>query len=301
VKSILKTLVRRAAAIGGFDDLRTRLDRIAADISSSAKAEQLLLRRQYEALGQANAPLMRFEDVELRVYSQNGEDGILLYLFSLIGMKSYRCVEIGAGDGSQCNTSNLIINHGWTGLLLEGDARLAAQGKRFFTDHPDTSVYPPMLVHVWITRENVNELLAMHGFEGEIDLLSLDIDGVDYWIWDAIDRVSPRVVVAEVQVIWGDDRAVTVPYRPDFVAQFVEGFGVYSGASLPAFVKLGRRKGYRLVGCQRYGFNAFFMREGVGEDMFPEVPVAACLQHPFVAWARDRFLPMVRDRQWVDV
>src|SRR5438046_10236891 len=94
--------------------------------------------------------------------------------------------------------------------------------------------------------------------------------------------VPPRVVVAEVQAIWGDSRAVTVPYRSDFHAEYVDGFGIYCGASLPAFVKLARAKGYRLIGTQRYGFNAFFLRDDVGRAIFPEVSAASCLQHAFV-------------------
>jgi hypothetical protein len=70
---------------------------------------------------------------------------------------------------------------------------------------------------------------------------------------------------------------------------------------LPAFVRLGREKGYRLIGCERYGFNAFFMSAGIGEDVFPEVEAVECLRHPFVAWAQERFLPVVRDKPWVKV
>ena len=87
------------------------------------------------------------------------------------------------------------------------------------------------------------------GFEGEIDLLSLDIDGIDYWIWEALEVIRPRVVVAEIQCIWGADRAVTVPYDPQFRAEYVQGFGIYSGASLKAFIKLGSAQ--RLSLCRR--------------------------------------------------
>jgi hypothetical protein len=281
--------------------VRRDLDRLALQLASTSQPAQLLLKMRYEDLRASHANRPRLDDVEFRVFSQNGEDGILLYVFSLIGTTDKRCVEICAGDGRQCNTSNLIVNHGWRGALFEGDPGLAARARQFFASHPDTFTFPPAVVQAWVTRENVNALLEENGLGGEIDLLSLDLDGVDYWIWKAIDRIAPRVVVAEVQVIWGDTEAVTVPYSPDFAAQLVDGFGVYSGASLPAFVALGREKGYRLIGCQRYGFNAFFMRRGIGEDLFPEVDASACLRHPFVAWAQRRFLPVVRDRPWVRV
>ncbi|MFI5460035.1 MAG: S41 family peptidase, partial [Isosphaerales bacterium] len=152
-----------------------------------------------------------------------------------------------------------------------------------------------------ITRENINDLIAEHGFEGPVDLLSIDIDGNDYWIWEAIEIIRPRVVIAEIQCIWGADRAVTVPYSPEFKTQFVDGFGVYCGASLPAFVKLAGRKGYRLAGVQRLGFNALFIQDGVGEDLLPEVDLGMCVNLPFVKWARNDLLKKVRDLPWVEV
>jgi len=156
-------------------------------------------------------------------------------------------------------------------------------------------------VHAWITAENIDSLIGGNGFRGEVDLLSLDIDGIDYWLWNAIEVVSPRVVIAEVQAIWGSERSVTVPYSPDFRAGFFNGFGIYSGASLPAFVKLAAKKGYRLVGCERYGFNAVFLRNDVGQREFPEVPARDCFNHPFAKWAYDELRPMVADKEWIEV
>ena len=153
----------------------------------------------------------------------------------------------------------------------------------------------------WVDRETINDIIAKHGVRGEIDLLSIDLDGVDYWVWEALDVIRPRVVVVETQCIWGADAAVTVPYARDFKAPLVDGFGIYGGASLPAFVKLGRRKGYRLVGAQALGFNAFFLRDDLGIDLLPEVVAASCLDRPFVRWAAARFLPLVRDKAWVEV
>jgi hypothetical protein len=269
--------------------------------SPATKAAQIALVQQYRSMRHRGDPLPALDAVELRVCSQNGEDGILLYVFALIGSADRRVVEICAGDGIQCNAANLILNHGWSGLLVDGDAGLVARGREFYAAHPDTFSFPPRLVHAWVTRENVNDLLHAHGFVGDVDLLSLDLDGVDYWIWEAIDAIHPRVLVAETQCLWGAERSVTVPYRPDFRSPLVDGFGIYSGGSLPAFVKLGRRKGYRLVGCQSLGFNAFFVRDGIGEDVLPEVTAERCLQRPFVEWAMRELQPLVADREWVEV
>ena len=266
-----------------------------------SKISQVTLQLKYQELKAQNRQLPKFNDVEFREFSQNGEDGILLYIFALIGTTNKKCVEICAGDGIQCNTANLIINHGWSGLLFDGDRSLVEKGQNFYKSHPDTFTYPPKFVHAWVTAENINQILLDHDFTREIDLLSLDIDGVDYWIWKAIDKIQPRVVVAEIQAIWGGDRSVTVPYDSEFKAQFFDGFGIYSGASLPAFCRLARDKGYRLVGCQRYGFNAFFIQNGVGEDILPEVSIESCFQHPFADWAKAELLPMVKDKEWIDI
>ena len=162
-------------------------------------------------------------------------------------------------------------------------------------------VYPPKLVQAWIEAETINDLLANHGFEGEIDLFSLDMDGVDYWIWKSIEVVEPRVVVLEYQDIIGPERRLTVPYARDFQAEYVDGAPDYAGASLAAFAGLATEKGYRLVGCERLGFNAFFVKRGVGEDVLPEVTVKSCFTHPRVADGMERRWPRVSNRDWTEV
>lgn len=242
----------------------------------------MLLRLKYQELLRQNAPLPPLADVEFGAFSQNGEDGILLYLFSILGVGSRKCVEICAGDGIECNTANLIVNHGWTGLLFDGSDENVARGQTFYRQRKDgLSFYPPQMVVGWITAENINDLLGDNGFQGEIDLLILDLDGMDYWIWKAIDRIQPRVVIVEYNQNLGAQRAVTIPYQSDYAHNWQFGYPV--SASLPAFVKLGRQKGYRLIGCERFGINAFFVRQGLGEDQLPEVDAATCLPHADLA------------------
>jgi hypothetical protein len=311
LKASMKSVATRFAQASGvaarLDAHATKLNALSSSLTLVEdhvlhvdRGTQILLALKYRDLA-AQGVRCAFDDVEFRNYSQNGEDGILWYIFSVIGTTNKKCVEICAGSGRQCNTSNLIINHGWTGVLFDGDEGNVARGRKLFASHPDTFTYPPRFVHAWITAENVDSLIRDNGSEGEIDLFSLDIDGVDYWIWNAVSAVSPRVVIAEVQAIWGSERSVSVPYAPDFKAGFFQGFGIYSGASLPAFVKLGKKKGYRLVGCQRYGFNAIFLRHDVGRHEFPEISAGQCFNHPFAKWAYDELRPKVVDKQWVEV
>jgi|688.fasta_scaffold179653_2 hypothetical protein len=287
--------------------LQERIDRLETQFllsdktSVASKVGQLRLKHEWKRMLDHGERLPMLNEVEFRAFSQNGEDGILLYIFSLLGEGNSTCVEICAGDGIQCNSANLILNHRWTGLLIDGQEWHVNKGKQFYASHPDTFSFPPKFVHAWVDREGINQIIQKEGFQGSVDLLSLDLDGVDYWIWDAIEVIQPRVVVAEIQCIWGADRSVTVPYRQDFSSPLINGFGVYSGASLSAFVKLAKRKGYRLVGTQQLGFNAFFIKETESPDLFPEVTVESCLDRPFVRWATDNLLPLVKDKEWVDV
>ncbi len=227
------------------------------------------------------------DSVGFQAYSQADEDGLLLFLFSVLGVSRKLCVEICAGDGIECNTANLILNDGWHGLLVDGNERLVETGRRYYARAKQTYAFPPLFVCGWVTRAGVNALLTDNGFRGEIDLLSLDLDGVEYWIWEALEAVTPRVVVVEYQDILGPERAWTVPYSNDFSAAAypkTRGLPNYAGASLSAFVKLGRRKGYRLVGVNRYGYNAFFVRNGLGDRLVPEVAARECFSHPKVVW-----------------
>lgn len=244
---------------------------------------------------------LRINDFGLRFYSQHDEDGILLYIFSLIGTTNKMCVEICAGDGIECNCANLIINHRWTGLLVDGSEENVKKGTEFYANHPDTKYWPPQIIQKWITAENVNAFLEENGYTGEIDLLSLDIDGIDYWLWKAIITINPRVVVLEFNHLLGPNKSVTVPYDPKFEAEFTEYGSDYAGASLSAFVKLGNEKGYRLVAVNSIGTNAFFVRKDLQHPSLPEIEVANCFDHPRVKFGINVRFPKVKNREWIEV
>jgi len=271
------------------------------DTKDSLQTTQILLLLKYkELLARKASPLPAFDEVGFRCYSQFDEDGILLYLFAMIGATHKVAVEICAGDGRQCNTANLIINHGWQGYLFDGNSENIHTGRKYFGEHNNTFIWPPALTCAWITAENVNETIGSAGVTGEIDLLSLDIDGMDYWVWKAINRINPRVVLCETNNAILQDEALTVPYKADFVRD-LNATPHYHGASLAATAKLASEKGYRLVGTCRYGFNAFFIRQDIAKDLFPAVTVASCLQHPYSKHAHETRWPKLKDLDWVKV
>lgn len=251
---------------------------------------------QYYRLTATNNPSFRprWEDIGFRKYSQFEEDGILLCLFSVIAPINRTSVEICAGNGRECMTTNLIINHGWWGHLFDGSESNVAAGRRFFSNSRDTFLHPPQFNQAWITAENVNELIEKSGAKGKVDLLSLDIDGMDYWVWKAITVIDPQVVVCEVHNLIPPDQALTVPYD----AKFVFENEAYRGASLAAMCHLARDKGYRLVGTHRYGFNAFFVKNGVGEAYFPEVTPASCAMDPYSVKVQAENWPKIQSKPW---
>lgn len=245
---------------------------------TEAQIAQLQLRLQYQDLARRGVRMPELPDVEFRCYSQNGEDGILLYIFSLIGMASRKVVEVCAGDGIECNAANLIVNHGFQGLLFDGDAANVARGQAFYAETRTTCVSPPTLVQAWITAGNIDGLVTERGFGGPVDLLSIDVDGNDYWILRALTSVQPNVVVVEFSALCGPERAVSMSYREDYRLDMTKQ-PYRCGASLGAFTNLMKTRGYRLVGVQSLGFNAFFVRNGLGDEVLPERTPADCYRH----------------------
>lgn len=270
---------------------------------SLQRQQQIALSLQYRQLARAGERLA-FDDVGFNVCSSTGEDGILLYIFSLVGMGRRCCVDIGAAGLEGSNVANLLLHHGFEGLLLDADDQGLQRAEAFYRTHVETRLFPPRCVAARVTAENVDALIEEHGLADELDLLCIDIDGVDYWIWKALTAAQPRAVVVEYQDILGPERSWTVPYRPDFSVGDFEVNAThynYAGASLTAMVRLGRDKGYRLVGCNRGGYNAFFLRDDVGLESFPAVSVESCFRYSWNRYGMQERFPLVADLEWVEV
>ena len=189
-----------------------------------------------------------------KVYSQHDEDGIIQEIFRRIGTSTRTFVEFGVETGVECNTAKLLIE-GWRGLWIEANAQSCKAIRSIFeTFIKDQRL---MLRESLVTAENINTLIADCGMRDEVDLISIDIDFNDYWVWKAIEIVRPRVVVIEYNAGLAPPLSVTVPYQPNRGGDGTNFFG----ASLEALVRLGRQKGYRVVGCNISGSNAFFVRD----------------------------------------
>jgi hypothetical protein len=247
-------------------------------------------------------PYHNIKDSGFRVYSQFEEDGMILYILTMIGFKTQRVVEMCCGPGDECMATNLILNHGFDGFLFDGSQENISRADLFFRSKKDCLLYPPVLTPGWITVENVNDLLTRSGCAGEVDLFSLDIDGNDYWIWDAIEVINPRLLVFETHNIIPSDKSLTIEYQADFDCWSKVGAEQdYRSVSLLAMQKLCKKRGYRMIGAHRHGFNVFFLREDEGVDFFPEVSIQEVHDNFWTRWGQTHRWPLVKDMPWKEV
>ncbi len=197
------------------------------------------------------------EDCEYKVFSQWGEDGILQYILNHVEVTNRIFVEFGVEDYTECNTRFLLMNQNWSGFIMDGSTESVSRVKNSELYWR----YNLKAEDVFITRENINDLLIKNGIKGDIGLLSIDIDGNDYWVWEAIDVISPSVVICEYNSLFGDKRKITTPYIPDFVRNEFHSSGLLYGASVKALEHLGKEKGYSLVAGNKAGNNLFFVKK----------------------------------------
>lgn len=257
------------------------------------RAEQLALRKRYSSLPPELLP--KLSETGFKCFSQFEEDGLLLYVFSQLGMTNKTFIEFGADDGINSNSANLYFNHDFQGLFIDGNEKALERGRYFFKRHTNVTGKSPIFKQAMITAENINDLFREAGFEGEIGLLSIDIDGNDYWVWKSIDVVQPQVVIIETHNEFGM-HDIIVPYDPNY---FYPGkHPDYHGASPVAMTKLANHKGYRLVGANELGFNFIYVREDIAPDTLPEVSVESLLTHPTNKEAQARF-EAIKDWEYV--
>lgn len=233
--------------------------------------------------------------------SQNGEDGILRYLFEEIGFESRIFVEFGFG-AQQCNALRLMVHEKFTGLMMDGSQEQCDH----FTQAAQKRKIPGVkAVCTFIDLDNLESLISDNGIPREIDFLSVDVNGNDYWFWEKLEVVSPRVACIEYNSGMGPTWACSIPYAADFERYNAHPSGFFAGASLKALEDLGKKKGYRLVGCDATGTNSFFLREDLDA---PNVPTLTALEafKPHANWvgrgiSEAEQLKIMRSMPYVDL
>jgi hypothetical protein len=196
------------------------------------------------------------KDVEFKVFSQWGDDGIIQWLVHQIDFPNHSFIEFGVENYQEANTRFLMVHDNWTGLVMDGSTEHVSsiRNSPYYWQHELTAKC------AFIDAENINALIADEHFERDLGLLHIDLDGNDYWIWKALNVVAPILLILEYNAVFGTGRTITVPYDPKFVREVAHFSNLYFGASLPALVQLSAAKGYAFVGCNSAGNNAYFVR-----------------------------------------
>ena len=262
----LDTLGRRAQAILERLVELDRLGYLRYQVEAAALLGRLLADPRYDDRA-------RLERFGFKVYSQNDEDGILAEVFRRIGTTNRQFLEVGAGQGLENNT-RYLLEQGWSGAWMDGSRDYVSAIEKGFKHRIDAGRLSvrQAVVH----RDNINDLVRSFALPRELDLLSVDIDGNDYHVWDAITTIEPRVVVIEYNAKFPPPMQWVMSYDP---AHRWDGSDQF-GASLEAIADLAQRKGYRLVGCNITGCNAFFVRAELAQRRFAEAMDAAALYQP---------------------
>lgn len=196
------------------------------------------------------------QDYEFSVYAQSGEDGIIQHLLQKIKPIRPIFVEFGVQNYTESNTRFLLQDRNWSGLVIDASPTYI----EYIKADPIYWRYNLKAECSFIDAENINTILKRNGIGGDIGLLSVDIDGNDYWVWKAVDCISPAIVICEYNSLFGSQHKVTIPYDSSFYRTTAHFSNLYFGASLAAITQLGCEKGYQLVGSNATGNNAFFVR-----------------------------------------
>jgi len=220
-------------------------------------------------------PKMDFRDYGFKIFSQFDDDGLIQYLIKNIRIDNKIFIEFGVEDYEESNTRFLMMNNNWQGLVMDGsnDNIMKIRKAGYFWR------YDLMAKSVFITRENINVLLEEYGAQ-DIGLLSIDLDGNDAHILEAIDMktLNPSIIIVEYNSIFGKERAISVPYDKSFIRREKHYSGLYYGASLRALSHMAKEKGYALIGCNSFGNNAYFVRN----DLINESVMEKSVEEAFV-------------------
>lgn len=248
---------------------------------------------QLAALGERYGPeLVAAGDLacyERKVFSQNGEDGVTCEILHRIGVTERCFVEFGAGTGAEGCCVVLADVFGWSGLFIEADESMYDLLSHKYGAHPRVDT-----LKAKVTAENVEALFARCGVPSSPDVLSIDIDSNDYWVWEALERFRPRLIIIEYNA--------NLPVGSTLVRAKDESQGwdetAWFSASIAALEELARKKGYALVHTDLSGVNAFFVRDDLAERVQVTDVVRRAANYGLVS---QRLPDALTDHEWVDV
>ena len=200
--------------------------------------------------------IKNLSDVEFQVYSQWGEDGIIDWIINKFPEIPKSFLEIGTEDYKESNTRFLLTNRNWDGFIIEGDKKAVEniKSQRIYWKHN------LKVKNEFITKENINKVIKNFKVPNKIGLLSLDIDGIDYWILKELSVIKPKIIICEYNSLFGLKKSITIPYNKNFIRSQEHYSNLYYGASIRALIDLLKKKKYYLLGTNSAGNNAFFIK-----------------------------------------
>ena len=203
----------------------------------------------------------KLTDAEFKIFSQWGEDGIIQYLIQKVAIEREIFIEFGVENYTESNTKFLLMNNNWSGLVFDS----SEENINFIKNDPIYWKYDLKAKYAFITSENINFLISQNNITGDIGLLSIDVDGNDYWIWKSINCINPRIMIIEYNNLFGPHVKISIPYDSSFNRTKSHFSNLYFGASMSALCDLAESKGYSMVGSNNA--NIFFIRKDILNDL----------------------------------
>ena len=256
------------------------VDQIHKSISNDVKSPKVNLGQIQAHLNNQKQSIRSLQEVEFQVFSQWGDDGILQHLVSHTEIPNKTFIEFGVENYKESNTRFLLISNNWSGYVIDG----SKDNIEYIKMDPVSWMFDLHSKNAFITRENINSLLQeflAKGYDKEVGILSIDIDGNDYWIWQEISVLNPVIIIVEYNAVFGPSASWTIPYAKDFYRLSAHTSHQYWGASLSAFCGLAERKGYDFIGCNSNGNNAYFIRKDKRGDFRNLSPAEGYVESKF--------------------
>jgi hypothetical protein len=221
-----------------------------------------------------NNVYQNLNDSEFKCFSQFGEDGIIQYLINNLKISNKKFIEFGVENYDEANTRFLLENNNWSGLIIEGNQKNINYIKKqnYYWRYDLTAV------NSFVSIKNINDIIRSNYFEGDIGLLSIDIDGNDYWILKEINVISPDIIIIEYNANYGADKSLTVKYNENFQRAKNNIEKLIYGCSLKAVNNLCKEKGYSLVCTNKNGNNVFFVKTKLLNEKIKEKTIGEVFQ-----------------------
>jgi hypothetical protein len=236
-------------------NLKNGIEEIRKYNSSDYKSPKVMLGKLISKTNSSIQP-KKLEEIEFQVFSQFGDDGIIQWLINKLPIPNKTFIEFGVENYRESNTRFLLINNYWSGFVIDGDLENVKTIKNDQIYH----FYDIQAECLFIKKSNINEVMSLPNFDPEVGILSIDIDGNDYWIWEEITQIQPVIVICEYNSLFGFEAPYTIQYEDDFVRGHKYPFNFY-GTSLRSIYNLAIKKGYKFIGSNSAGNNAYFIKD----------------------------------------